>query len=243
MHIITFLILSILLFLPMTSKADFISHNGFTLNTETNIVNGGGLEWIQWDETLGQSVNTALQNHSSDGWRLATNADMAGLFNAFFPSSLFGVVWDDDKTTNQIVETPWTADEDSVQNGFISLFGITNVAVTAIGISTDQFVGSSAFFGDANSPLNIGSVFDDWTRASDGVQANGIMNMNPNVFSGSASNFNFTHDSTNTQIGVALIRNVQTQSSPIPEPAGMVLFLLGMVSLITNRKSRCKLFG
>jgi len=36
--------------------AGLITYNGHTLDENTNIVTGGGLEWLQWTETKGQSV-------------------------------------------------------------------------------------------------------------------------------------------------------------------------------------------
>ena len=57
-------------FVPV--NAALITHNGYMLNTNTNIVTGGGLEWLQWDVTLGMSISDALTNVAGtfDGGRL-----------------------------------------------------------------------------------------------------------------------------------------------------------------------------
>lgn len=43
-----------------------------------------GLEWIKWTVTAGMSIDEALTAYSEDGWRLATNSEMASLFNKYF---------------------------------------------------------------------------------------------------------------------------------------------------------------
>lgn len=69
------------LVLSAGANAELISYNGYTLNTDTNIVTGGGLEWLQWTETEGMSVNDALSTHN--GWRIATSTDVTNLINSF----------------------------------------------------------------------------------------------------------------------------------------------------------------
>lgn len=45
----------------------------------------GDLEWLRWDQTLNMSINEALTTFESEGWRLATNIEMADLMNGYFP--------------------------------------------------------------------------------------------------------------------------------------------------------------
>ena len=65
------------------------SYYGYALDEATDIVTGGGLEWLQWDRTIGQSVNTALDEHGDDDWRIATDAEISALLNDFFETDKF----------------------------------------------------------------------------------------------------------------------------------------------------------
>ncbi|MCF2946630.1 hypothetical protein L0668_00795 [Paraglaciecola aquimarina] len=96
----------ILVCASQVSVASFITHNGYTLDTDTNIVSDGTLEWLQWDETLGQFAASAIGSFA--GWRLASSRDMISLF------SDFGFDWN--------LSTPVI--ESNVIN-FVSLFGDT----------------------------------------------------------------------------------------------------------------------
>jgi hypothetical protein len=70
--------------MPVTTHAGPIDPgNGYTRDDASVVVQGFGLEWLQWTETQGQSVDNALRDYEDDGWRLATNIEMADLFNAF----------------------------------------------------------------------------------------------------------------------------------------------------------------
>jgi hypothetical protein len=61
-----------------------ITHYGYTLNPSTNIVtHTDGTEWLKWDQTLNESIDSALSIYASQGWMLASNTQMAGLFADF----------------------------------------------------------------------------------------------------------------------------------------------------------------
>ena len=70
-------IASCLLVTSMASQAAIISHYGYERDSASNIVTGGGLEWLKWDVTKGLSINAALAAYSADGWMLASNSQMA----------------------------------------------------------------------------------------------------------------------------------------------------------------------
>jgi hypothetical protein len=59
------------------------SYNGYTLDETRNVVTSDVLEWMCWDQTIGLSIEDALQKFGGDGWRIATDSEMADLFNAF----------------------------------------------------------------------------------------------------------------------------------------------------------------
>lgn len=75
------LMTSCLLIMSMASHAGLISHYGYERESGSNIVVGGGLEWLMWGVTAGMSASSALTIHA--GWRLATSAEMVSLFNTF----------------------------------------------------------------------------------------------------------------------------------------------------------------
>ena len=102
------------------ANATLITHNGYTLDTDTKIVSNGVVEWLQWSETIDQSINTALTNNGSDDWTLASNMQMSGLLGdfGFNPSTQEGV------TT--YTEGVYSAGIDqSMEDFFIELFGET----------------------------------------------------------------------------------------------------------------------
>lgn len=103
----------------LSTHAASISYYGYTLDTETNIVTGGGLRWLQWDETTGQSVTQALATHGSSGWRLATSSEMATLFNAFD----FRITFEGDDSITQTVSFLEPYQSEGVADRFIQLFG------------------------------------------------------------------------------------------------------------------------
>ncbi len=63
--------------------AFLIEHNGYMLDTDTNVVTGGDFEWLRWDQTLGNSFDQALLDYSGGNWRIAHPTEMSGLVTAF----------------------------------------------------------------------------------------------------------------------------------------------------------------
>ncbi len=74
------------------ATATTIQFGDYEYTTGENVFRGGGVEWLRWDQTVELSVNDALTSYSSQGWRLATNVEMADLFNSFniAPANFFG---------------------------------------------------------------------------------------------------------------------------------------------------------
>ena len=60
-----------------------VSYSGYSLDTNTNIITDGDIEWLRWDQTIGMSIDQALSAYSADGWRVASNIEVATLFNSF----------------------------------------------------------------------------------------------------------------------------------------------------------------
>mmetsp|Transcript_27557 Transcript_27557/g.35561 ORF Transcript_27557/g.35561 Transcript_27557/m.35561 type:complete len:243 (+) Transcript_27557:30-758(+) len=78
-----------LFFVTTSAQSALISLNGYTLNSDTNIVSNGELDWLQWDINRGISredvENTLLDNAQYQGWRYATYNEMLSLIKTFFP--------------------------------------------------------------------------------------------------------------------------------------------------------------
>ena len=202
-----------------------ISHNGYTLNESTNIVSGGGLEWLQWDETVRQSIDTALATYGHDGWRVASNVEMAELFSAFFPQ----LAWDtDEQTVQQLGLHDTLGSMDSPANMFITLFGDTYAAGGFQCCGTgDNLQKARAFFGadtDGDSLFNQAVVFDEYTS------------WDAKLHDGSADLYGDGHKASlyGVENGVALVR-----ISEVPIPAAGWLFISALVGLVgIKRRSR-----
>lgn len=82
--------LLIILLYTSSTWADVITVGDFSHDTSTNIVTGDGLEWLQWDETIGYSIHDYQLGNtnaiSGGDWRLATRDEMVELYRNFLPS-------------------------------------------------------------------------------------------------------------------------------------------------------------
>ncbi len=201
-----------------TASAATIEYAGYSHDTNTNIVKGGGLEWLQWDETIGQSIDQALSTYANDGWQLASNQQMSTLFNSFD----FGFTFTSNESLIQHHFTGSTPGEnpDEKDRKFISIFGNTNTAIPG------PFVveGSSALFGsdmDGDGLYNIASVVDD------------VSFIFP--IPGSVSFFKDIMNDTFPAPagGVALVR-----TASVPEPASFALLLMGVAGIAASRKRK-----
>ena len=210
------------LVLSTSVNAAVISYGGYTHDTTTNIVTGNGLEWLQWDVTAGESINSIqsqLNTLDGGGWSIASNLQMAELFNAFD----FGITFDSDESTYQDVSTPYTVGD--LSNGphesFILMFGDTYAASGmeyCYGGECAEY--ASALFGtdaDGDTFFNSAYVRGDYNSGGTLIDAKAIW------YDDSYSSA-FVVDA----MGVALVRDV----SAVPVPAAAWLFGAGMLGLI-----------
>lgn len=229
---------SLLLITSMASHAALIEYNGYSRGDASNIVTGGGLEWLKWDLTKGMSINSALAEHSSDGWVLASNIQMASMFNSF----QFGKVgWTGLENLSEYYQMGWSADEDSPHNYFKSLFGVTATLgvcsapeINSCFLAEDPFRLSSAWYGaEVNGSLLYTSarVRDDLTQ------------LNPDQTLVHVHHFaelgTVDYDSPDMSMlarGVALVRNKTTEPTQVPLPGSLSLLALGLVVLGYRRR-------
>ncbi|MDC8829877.1 PEP-CTERM sorting domain-containing protein [Alteromonas gilva] len=225
------------------ASAALVSYNGYTLNESTNIVTGGGLQWLQWDLTIGQSVDDALAIYASQGWTIATNVQMAALFNTF----VFGAntalyngsinpanvpvtngVWDTDENTTQ-----YTYNRDGAtiatdpEKQFVALFGQTYLNFPTATQASNPYEYSAAWFGidqDGDGFHNVARVSDEYLRTGQTVANRGLTRL---------ANDSILAEDIGNQTGVALVR-----AANVPEPAGILLFALGILGLRAVRGKR-----
>jgi hypothetical protein len=230
-------ILSGLLLTSVTAQASLISHVGYERDSASNVVSGGGLEWLKWDVTKGMSINSALATHAAQGWRLASNIEIAALFNTFqFGSNIFTGVED----TFQRSSSPWIVSEASNHNKFLELFGITAAAKDACknadcrGYSvSDNFVYSGAVFGsddDRDGLYKLAYVFDD------SIFFNGADDVSERPAE-AAIGFDMLDASRGAADvwGVALVRTFDTPPV-VTTPGSIGLLALGLVALGYRRR-------
>jgi hypothetical protein len=213
------------LFFSPISFADLIIHNDYTLNTNTNIVTHENTQWLQWDATLGLTIEQALANNS--GWRLANSIDLRDLYLDFFPDNSW-----------KLVNTPNT-DQFIIANGlnqdifenFTELFGETSGIAENTrgnnGVTTNGYKQSSAVYGLVNyvddNYFKIANVSDDWTFDWD----SGGQYLK--VGAASAQGYGYLYSGYSTT-GVALIR-----TTVVPAPSIISILLLSLILLVSRK--------
>lgn len=236
-------VLSSLLISSMSAHAALISHFGYERDSASNIVTGGGLEWLKWDVTKGMSVNTALEKYGSQGWRLASNAEMASTYNRF---SFGRDVWYALETMSEGKAESFVFDiVPSSHTQFINLFGATSINSCSLSAKSircyadeEPDVRALAIFGsdsNQNGKYNYAEVVDDsiylrkdsWTGEERIVFNNNVAQLyNDRVDS---------NDSSPTR-GVALVRSGVSGNVEVPTPASIGLLALGLVALGVRRQ-------
>lgn len=219
--------------------AAVIEHNGYTRDEASNIVKGGGYEWLMWSETNGMSVNDALTAFAASQWGVAQSAQVVSLYNAFN----FGLTFVDDGST-QIASNSWTPSYSDATDWFIKLFGITYSAGSGCQTTTevncynpdDLIQYTQALFERPNGSYNMAYVDSDSSVfVSDG---NGGRLTVP-AYGSIASLTNATYNDPTVayqRTAIMLVRRASTSPThPIPVPATITILPLAALLLYRRR--------
>ncbi len=242
----SFVVAAALTLISVGANATVISRFGYTHDDTTDLVVGGGLEWLQWDRTAGLSIQDAtniLDTIEGGGWSIASNVQMSGLFNSYFPAVMPGQAPTDDTYlvtytgANVGTDWAWDQDEDTWQHArtgvTVGYDGPDEADVKFINMFGNMFTNSNfkyieAIFGhdlDGDGMYNSAWVQDDFYGNHSGSWQEGIVAMYGNAHWVGAG-FSLA--------GVALVR----EAFLVPEPSIIALFGLGLVGLGFARRRR-----
>jgi len=211
-----------LLVSSVSLNAAILTQGLYTHDTTTDIVSDGTMEWLQWDVTVGMSVDSALVQYESDGWRLAGSDEMTALLSNFASGS--GHLFDNTEDTSYTAQFDHVAPEDLFYNQFINMFGITYTNATDY-FAEDPYTYTMAYYGtDANGDEHYqrALVLDDHTLkfGENGRSTGAAMILSDDIYSVTDAY---------SRAGVALVRGGAVLETPLP--AAVWLFgsaLLGL---------------
>lgn len=226
--------------------------NVYKLEEATKIVTdrSSGKEWLQWTETLGMSIHSALNAYQDDGWRLASQVEMATLYSRFFPS----VAWDTDEDTYQ---GTWGHYDDYGMPPYFYLDGIdpaypfgelfgridfTELRGSGIYVDGEKLSDIEGYYitEAAYGTDEDGDGYYNWARARTehtGIKPDGSLQTFAEWVALGRDN-RVTAYNTRTVSGVALIRD--TRPHNVPEPNTPVLLAIATLSLFCARRRPCK---
>lgn len=213
--IITFSILAV----SQTAFACRIAPNyDYTLDESTNIVTGGGLEWLQWDETVGMTVGQAITEYGVDGWRLATSTEMSNLLNSFFSVN-----------TNSLLDLDISIKNSHIAD-FIDMFGVTDSA-DILGLTL--FDATKAFYLDSKGKPSFVTITDGILLDTILITSKPLNWLTLLVDSGVA----FVKD-----ISGPVAQPDGNDHAVVPEPGSVLLFAVGLILLVGRNKYTLALY-
>lgn len=188
MRLINKFILSVFCLLSAaTATASVITFNDYSYDDSTNYVTGGGLEWIRWEETRGESITTSLTNYA--GYRLATETELSTLFNNF-GLALTGSFDNDENTSQTFVSYT----DLTLSSNFMDFFGKTNPQI--------------------GGPFAAARFGEDLDGDGDYSYAGTQQYSNRSVSFNIGDDYGFDIDHINSSIGNALVRNLASVPEP-----------------------------
>lgn len=219
----------------LNTNAAAIEFGDYSWDGTTNYVSNSasGLDWIRWSATDGMSIDSALTSFGNDGWRVASNAEMTGLYTDFFS----GFSWGTDESLYQTNDSVTSFDgNDENYQIFMGLFGKTNMdqncfenlngytcennqQVKQYGNSTQALYGSDE---NGNGAYNTATVNDEYAIFSESSSWSKTYSEKATL---SRDEGQFTSDYSYESYGVALVRggsptgSGDSESDPIlPDP-------------------------
>ena len=219
------------------SHAKFLSAYGYSLDTETNIVQRANdpndkTEWLRWDLTLGMSISEAEAKYKSQGWSLATENQMEKLLSDFFvPGGRdgSGVLWSDFSENYQVLSDLQLNSKYEYSDGenrtlnFQNIFGHSHVSDAIEGTAWHDPISSvSALFGDdadGDGLYNLATIRTSFTDA--GGPGGTIRELPQDVFL-NADTYGGSVDYKHSLAGVALTRATAPTLDPDYEPPAPV---------------------
>lgn len=213
----------------MSCKSDYhpsslISNDyGYDLDESTNIVTGGGLEWLQWDETVGMTVGQAITEYGVDGWRLATSTEMSNLLNSFF-----------NVNTNSLLDLDISIKNSHIAD-FIDMFGVTDSA-DILGLTL--FDATKAFYLDSKGKPSFVTITDGILLDTILITSKPLNWLTLLVDSGVA----FVKDISGPGASLPVAQPDGNDHAVVPEPGSVLLFAVGLILLVGRNKYTLALY-
>jgi hypothetical protein len=215
LNVLKFVLFGLMLSSSWQASSSIIPYNGYELNG--NVVSKGNLEWLQWSETSGDSISSALASYSQYGWELASNAQVNNLFEDFGFSAA------PNENGGVITFSPYTNRVGEPYDRFIQLFGETlRIVYHFTDDSDNDYNRAAAFYGsdeDMDSLFDVAYVVSDFVYEFLGRGALMVLKVDV-VDVNSIANGH----------GVALVRTIE-----VDEPSAFVIIALGIMGLATRR--------
>lgn len=212
-----------------------------------------GLEWLTWDKTVGMTVNEAFENYGRDGWTLASNIEMAALFNMFFLDDDVSIYvreqggpvgWDryvtEFSSQESLRQWGFDATTSTMAADFMNFFGITDSGCRFYGEEYDCDYWTSAFYGrdeDNDGLYNLAR----YNYHSIALEDNGNYPIGFDDEYSLLSSDDYRGDYSQPSIGVALVRPIVTAVPEIDAKSTFLgLFLISGIILLLRERSKAQ---